>query len=120
MPKINGHRPYNLRVNILDMLTVEFVQKLIISQLRRNEAGAFRCQNFGSSLCHKCLCYTRLYWRSIASILPTRFLCRSSEMSVEMNVSTISLISANEFWPLPSVRTFAPLCSREFRARAGE
>ena len=65
-------------------------------------------------------CPHRIYCRSIASILPTRFLCRSSEISVEINASTISLSCSKLFWPAPSVRTLAPLCSREFLAMATE
>ena len=40
------------------------------------------------------------------------------DISVVTNARTISTTSSNVFCPLPSVSRFAPLCSRELRARA--
>jgi hypothetical protein len=97
-------------------------------------------KHLGSVFLHLCKCFFRFricatyleykrvlpvivlvyfkYCRSILSIFATRFLCRSSVKSVESHASTIVFISAKLFCPLPKVSTFAPLCSREFFAKA--
>src|SRR6266446_6220715 len=62
----------------------------------------------------------RWYCRSIASILLTRLRWRSSVISVESQARTISRMSAVEMVLLPSVSTFASLCSRELRATSTE
>src|SRR6185369_7412507 len=69
----------------------------IYSNIRRNMPG----HAGGSDYFRYCL--------SILSILPTRFLCLSSDMSAEMKASTISLTSLKGFCPAPSVNTLAPL-----------
>ncbi len=64
--------------------------------------------------------FYHLYCRSTASILATRFLWRSSVISVESQAATMSRISFELIVPLPRVRTLASLCSRQLTATLTE